>query len=149
MTTKTTKQIVTTAADTTVLPVSTMTRDQMLRQAAAIAANRVAVRVEHARLTAPIDAAAIAAGQAELAIYGIETVEVSTSGKQRRVGRRFSNDATITVISTAHKMKEGAVNLRRFLALHDAATVRDAHRLGVDNGYLAYYVRNGLITITA
>lgn len=60
---------------------------------------------------------------------------------------RFVKSDVITVITRQHKMKEGAVNLRRFMAIEDGSTVEEAHDLGIDNGYLAYYVRNGLIAI--
>ena len=61
----------------------------------------------------------------------------------------YSDTDTITIVSRNHKMRDGAVNLKRFLALSTGLTVRDAHGLGIDNGYLRYYVRNGLIEIGA
>ena len=68
---------------------------------------------------------------------------VKTAGKSRI----FDDDATITVVSTNHGLRPGAINLRRFELLKQVGTVRGAHQLGVDNGYLRFYADRGLITI--
>lgn len=73
--------------------------------------------------------------------------EPQVAAKKSRAGRLFAKSDVITVLTRNHGMREGAVNLRRFLAIASGITVQDAHDLGIDNGYLAYYVRNKLIAI--
>jgi hypothetical protein len=44
-------------------------------------------------------------------------------------------------------MGAGSVNEQKFMILKQVSTVREAHALGVDNGYLRQYVERGLIAI--
>lgn len=101
-------------------------------------------------------AAAVAAIESERAAkYAAAGIDVTpktrtstrTPGSTAGKSRIFRDDATITVISENHGLRAGAVNLARFELLKQVSTVRGAHQLGVDNGYLRFYVERGLITI--
>jgi hypothetical protein len=93
-------------------------------------------------------AAARAARDVALAAVGIAAVRKSGNGSAGTgKSRIFDKNAVITVINTAHGLRAGAVNAVRFEILETGLTVGAAHKLGVDSGYLRFYVDKGLIAI--
>ena len=62
-------------------------------------------------------------------------------------GPIFTATAKLTVITRDNLFRPGSIAAKRFFAINDGDTVALANANGVDNGYLAHYVRNGLIAI--